>query len=332
MMLLFRLMWGFVGPNYATFKTFTLSLKELQSYFAQKIYNRWRTIHAGHNAASSWFTLIVLFLGGWIVLSGLFLQGIQEGSGVFKELNEHYFRFSFALLTFHKLFSYTLLAWAMIHIIGVFIEQFYHQTDMFFAMMTGYKKAEGNDATISIMQHLFAYGMIGVSIVLVYCVALDDAMFLTQSRFEKHDFKLENPAFFEQCGKCHKTYPPFMLPSDSWARLMDGLDNHFGEHITEQNITTHEQIRIKSYLLSHSAEHSTHKVAFKTLNSLGSMRPISMRKVPYWRETHQNMDKDAFNTLHVKNAANCFACHPDFEYGILDMTRVRIPKVPLKLF
>lgn len=52
--LLFRLIWGFVGPNYATFKTFKLSLHELKDYFAQKVKNRWRKIHAGHNAASSW--------------------------------------------------------------------------------------------------------------------------------------------------------------------------------------------------------------------------------------------------------------------------------------
>jgi len=323
--LLFRLIWGFVGPNYATFKTFKLSPKELQDYFVQKVQNRWRKIHAGHNAASSWFTLIVLGLGSWIVLSGLLLQGIQEGSGIFKELNEHYFQFSSILLSLHEVLSYLLFIWALIHIVGVLIEQFYHKTHMLFAMITGYKKAEGSDARVSMVRHLFAYAVIGLSMVTLYSVACSNETFLTQSRFEKRDFQAENPAFFEKCSTCHKLYPPFMLPRDSWVRLMEGLDNHFGEQIRENNITKSEQMSIKEYLLSHSAENSSHKVAFKTLESLGEMRPISMSKVPYWRETHKSIDKNIYHSLHVKDASNCFACHPDFEYGILDNTRIHIP-------
>ena len=107
---------------------------------------------------------------------------------------------------------------------------------------------------------------------------------------------------------------------------MDGLENHFGEQITESNITKSEKMSIKAYLLSHSAETSTHKIAFKTLESLGDMRPISMSKVPYWREAHQSIEKSTFISLHVKDASNCFVCHPDFEYGILDNTRIHIPK------
>lgn len=324
--LLFRLVWGFVGPNYATFKTFKLSLKELQDYFAQKVKDRWRKIHAGHNAASSWFTLIVLGFGSWIVLSGFVLQGVQEGSGVLSFLNPSYFYLSSSLFTLHSLLSYVLFGWAIIHIIGVLIEQFYHKTHMLFAMISGYKKADGMDAQVSMVRHLFAYGVIVLSGVTLYCVAHNDEIFLTQSRFEKRNFQVENPTFYEKCSKCHKTYPPFMLPHDSWVRLMDGLENHFGEQILENNITKSEQSTIKEYLLAHSAETSTHKVAFKTLDSLGDMRPISMSKVPYWRESHKSIDKNILKSLPIKNASNCFACHPDFEYGIFDNTRIHIPK------
>lgn len=324
--LLFRLIWGFVGPNYATFKTFKLSLNELQYYFIEKVQNRWRKIHAGHNAASSWFTLIVLGLGSWIVLSGLLLQGVQEASGIFSSLNAEYFHFSSSLLIFHELLSYALFIWALIHIVGVLIEQFYHKTHMLFAMITGYKKAEGKDAKVSMVRHLFAYSAIVWSMVTLYGVATSHDTFLTKSLFEKRDFKAENETFYEKCSTCHKLYPPFMLPQDSWVRLMDGLENHFGERIGEQNITQSEQINIKAYLLSQSAENSTHKLAFKTLESLGDMRPISMSKVPYWRETHKGIDKSIYKSLHVKAASNCFACHEDLEYGILENRRIHIPR------
>jgi len=325
-MLFFRIIWGFFGPNYATFKTFKLKYSELQSYFIEKVQNRWRKIHAGHNAASSWFTLIVLGLGSWIVLSGLLLQGTQEASGLFSRLNAHYFRFSSALLLFHEILSYLLFTWAMIHIVGVLIEQFYHKTHMLFAMITGYKKAEGQDAAVSIVRHLFAYSAIILSMMTLFFVARPQDTFLTKSLFERRDFKAENSTFYEKCSKCHKIYPPFMLPHDSWIRLMDGLENHFGEQIRENNITQSEQMNIKAYLLSHSAESSSHKLAFKTLESLGEMRPISMSKVPYWREAHKNIDKKVYQSLHVKNASNCFACHEDFEYGILENRRIHIPR------
>jgi len=323
--LLFRLIWGFVGPNYATFKTFKLSAKELKSYFQEKVQNRWRKIYAGHNAASSWFTLIVLGLGSWIVIGGLLLQGTQEASGILGHLNEHYYYLSSYLFLAHQVLSYFLFMWAIIHIIGVLIEQFYHKTHMIFAMITGYKKAEGTNAQISVIRHLFAYAVIFFSLYTLYVVAYKET-FVTQSRFQKRDFQTENSTFFVKCSKCHKIYPPFMLPNDSWIRLMDGLNNHFGEQITENNITKSEQTIIKAYLLTQSAEHSTHKIAFKTLESLGEMRPISMSKVPYWRESHKRIDKTIYKQLSVKNASNCFACHPDFEYGVFDNTRIHIPK------
>ena len=76
---------------------FTLRLDALRFYFEEKIKNRWRKIHPGHNPASSWFALIVLGLGFSIVLSGLLLYGTQEGSGFFGFLNQAYFAKSFYL-------------------------------------------------------------------------------------------------------------------------------------------------------------------------------------------------------------------------------------------
>jgi len=323
--LVYRIIWGIIGPNYATFRTFQLSLKQLKDYFAEKVHNRWRKIHAGHNAASSWFTLIVLFLGSVIVLSGLVLQGTQEASGIFSFLNAHYFHASYSLFYLHQYVSYLLAMWAIIHIVGVLIEQFYHKTHMMFAMVSGYKKAEGEDAVVSLWHHLFAYTVIIFSIITLYMIVYQEGTLLTKVRFEKINYRAQNSLFAQKCSTCHPLYPPFMLPHDSWIILMDGLDNHFGEAITDRNITQDEQHSIKSYLLHHSAETSSRKLAFKTLDSLGSMRPISMTKVPYWRAAHQHIDSSVYQRKRIKNRSNCFACHQDFEYGILDNTRIHIP-------
>ena len=324
LMLLFRLIWGFIGPDYGTFKEFILSFSELILYFKEKMTNRWRKIHPGHNAASSWFTLLVLSFGLIIVWSGLLLFGIQEGSGIFSFLNKEYFHYSVSLVFLHQLFSVLLLLSAFVHIAGVLVEQFYHRTNMAFAMLSGYKKSEGKDTAPLFWQHLLAYSSIILSILIFYWVVHSADTFLTRSVFTKHDYTYENSSFSTHCSKCHKNYPPFILPKASWEKLMDGLSNHFGEEILEHNISKEEQLSIKTYLTSHSAENSTHKLAYKSLISLQDMRPISATKSLYWRETHEHL-KEAFKNPLVKDKSNCFACHRNFEYGLFDNTLIHLP-------
>lgn len=324
MMLLFRFLWGFVGPDYGTFKEFILNVSELKFYFQEKISNRWRKIHPGHNAASSWFTLLVLFFGLVIVFSGLLLFGVQEGNGLFSFLNKDYFLYSASLMSVHYIFSFILLFFALVHILGVLVEQFYHRTNMIFAMLSGYKKSEGIDTFPLFRQHLLAYGSILLSVLIFYVVVYGNDSVLTRTVFMKFDYDKDSSPFATHCTKCHKNYPPFMLPKDSWAKLMDGLSNHFGEEILEHNISKEDQSSIKTYLMSHSAEYSTHKLAHKTLVSLQDMRPISATKSLYWRETHEHLIEVFKNPL-VKDKSNCFACHHNFEYGLFDNTRIHLP-------
>ena len=323
--LLFRLVWGFIGPEYSLFVHFKFSLDSLKGYFREKIENRWRKIHPGHNPASSWFTLIVLGLGILIVLSGMVLYGTQEASGVFAPLNQHYYSMSPLLEHVHRIVSFVLVLCAIVHIAGVLIEQFYHRTGMVLAMITGYKTTQGKDTSLSLMQSVIAYLSLSSLALVTLMLLFKDENILFRSTFERHDYAIENSAFFEKCAKCHKHYPPFMLPQASWEKMMDGLDNHFGERITENNVTKSEHVSIKEYLLANSAEHSSHKLAFKTLDSLGEIRPLSITKSPYWRKAHEDLSPSLFKDPLVKDKSNCFACHKNFEYGIFDIRLIHLP-------
>jgi len=143
--IIYRITWGIIGPRYATFNTFKLRPSQLKHYFVEKIQNRWRKIPAGHNPASSWFTVWALAVGTVIVVSGLLLYGVQEAKGPFRDLNSNYAEYMFVLEAVHKYASYLFAVWVVIHITGVLIEQFWHKTGMVFAMVTGYKKTEGED-------------------------------------------------------------------------------------------------------------------------------------------------------------------------------------------
>jgi len=324
--LIFRLVWGFIGPNYAIFTTFTLSFDALKFYFVEKMRNRWRKIHAGHNPASSWFTLIVLGMGLFIALSGVVLLGVQENSGPLHFLNHDYFHASSLWEGVHRYLSFILLAWAIVHIWGVLIEHFYHRTRMVFAMITGYKSCEGQDASVSGFQHFLTYSAIVVhAVVFVFLLYSDQETFLTRSYFTSHDYAQEHAPYATMCTKCHKPYPPFMLPKASWIKMMDGLENHFGEAITDRNLSRVDKESIKNYLISNSAEFSTHKLAFKTLDSLGEMHPLSITKSPYWREAHKHLPKTLFKDPLVKDPSNCFVCHKSFEHGLFDNRFIQLP-------
>jgi cytochrome b len=315
LMLLYRIIWGFIGPRYATFNTFKLSLSELKFYFVEKIKNRYREIPAGHNPASSWYTLIVLSVGSVIAISGLLLYGIQEAKGYLSVLNDDYYMYSDTLLNIHIYASYTLLAWAFIHIIGVLIEQFYHKTNMVFAMITGYKKAKGEDAELCTPKNIVSYIFLILSVWVFYVILDGTHNPFVKSKFTNIDYKSENDIFYEKCGNCHKIYPPFLLTEKSWIRIMDGLDNHFGEKITDQNISKQEAIVIKNYLLKNAAEHSTREAAVKIVASVKDGRPIAITKTLYWIETHKNIPRSAYSDKKIKDKSNCFSCHKNIEKG-----------------
>ena len=323
LMLVYRIVWGFIGPRYATFNTFKLNLSQLKYYFVEKIENRYRNIPAGHNPASSWYTLLVLFLGSIIVTTGLLLYGIQEAKGYLSFLNSDYYQYSNILFSIHIYTTYTLLAWVFIHITGVLIEQFYHKTNMVFAMITGYKKAKGEDAQLCQPKNITSYIFLILSVFVLFIILDGKENPFVKNRFANIDYQKESPIFYKKCGKCHKTYPTFLLTEKSWIRIVDGLDNHFGERITDQNISKEERIEIKNYLVTHSAETSTREVAVKITASVKDARPRAITKTKLWRDIHKDIPRDIFKKREIKDKSNCFACHKNIEKGDLEDINIK---------
>ncbi len=318
LMLVYRIIWGFIGPRYATFNTFKLNFSALKYYFVEKIENRYREIPAGHNPASSWYTLLVLFLGSIIVGTGLLLYGIQEAKGYLSFLNSEYYQYSELLLNIHIYTTYLLLAWVFIHITGVLIEQFYHKTNMVFAMITGYKKAKGEDAQLCNGKNIVTYIFLFISGWVVFVILDGTHNPFVKNSFSNIDYKQESPIFYDKCAECHKIYPTFLLTEKSWIRVMDGLDNHFGEKISDNNISKEERIVIRNFLLENSAETSTREIAFKTVESVKDGRPLAITKTKLWKEIHKDIPRNEFKTKKVKDKSNCFACHKNIEKGNLE--------------
>ncbi len=133
-----------------------------------------------------------------------------------------------------------------------------------------------------------------------------------------------NQLYQDTCGGCHMAYPPSLLPSGSWAKLLQGQTDHFGQDLA---IGQDERTALSAYLTANSANSSGAKIARKIMRSLDGETPLRITEVPYIIHKHEDDDVPggAFSRKSVGSMANCAACHPGAAGGDFDDDNVRIP-------
>jgi hypothetical protein len=132
-----------------------------------------------------------------------------------------------------------------------------------------------------------------------------------------------NPAYKEHCGACHFIYQPELLPSTSWKKIVDQLEDHFGESF---ELDPEAQKAVLSYLETNGAEHSTAKRAVKIMKSVGSSAPMRITEIPYIRDKHRKVSESVLNRPSIGSLSNCAACHRRAEQGNYDDDFVVIPE------
>ena len=91
---------------------------------------------------------------------------------------------------------------------------------------------------------------------------------------------VSHPGYKENCGACHFAYQPELLPSESWGKILDRPDDHFGESIELDEET---KKAIMGYLQTNGAEQSTAKRAVRIVRSLRGQVPTRITEIPYIR-------------------------------------------------
>lgn len=318
-LLLLKIVWGLTGPKYARWSDYKFELKDLKFYFVEKIQNRYRKISAGHNPASSWFAFLIVWIGLLTCISGFLLYGIQEGKGLFSFLNSQYYSYMEILEYIHIVLVYISIALILTHVTGVLIEQFYHKTSMVFAMITGYKKAIGENITTSSLQNLLAsIYVIGTLVFAVYIYGDKSNVFI-KSKFTKIDYKLEHEDFYMECSDCHNLFPPHLLPSSSWVKLMNDQHEHYGEDLElEEDMVQ----LIKSYLITNSSEKSSREESYYFTKEIKDSKLYTITKLNTWKKRHQNIKDETFKKEDIESKSNCVACHKNFEKGILEDDKI----------
>jgi hypothetical protein len=131
-----------------------------------------------------------------------------------------------------------------------------------------------------------------------------------------------NPMFAQECGACHRPFHPSLLPRASWAAVMAGLADHFGE---DASLPADEARQIGAYLQTYSAE-AWDTEAARRFAVTSPDQPLRITETPYWRRKHAGIDPAVFARPTIGAKSNCGACHRDAESGRFDDQAINIPE------
>ncbi|HCK79921.1 MAG TPA: cytochrome b/b6 domain-containing protein [Candidatus Competibacter sp.] len=140
-LLLFRLVWGFVGPRHARFDDFVRDPRVTFAYVKQVLLLR-APRHLGHNPAGGAMIVILLLSLTVITASGLALYGADKGlgplAGLLADAGDSTIH---TLEEVHEFFANFTLLLVAGHLLGVIWESLLHRENLALAMFTGRKRA-----------------------------------------------------------------------------------------------------------------------------------------------------------------------------------------------
>ncbi|WP_295051431.1 cytochrome b/b6 domain-containing protein [Sulfuricurvum sp.] len=318
-LVVFRIVWGIIGPKYSRFSDLALRTDALKEYLLNLLSPTRR--YAGHNPAASFVMVAMLVTVVFAVISGMLAYGITENRGVLAFLHTG---LSHNMEWFEEIHEFFVnLLWILIaaHVGGVLVDRFLHKDDRTLnSIIDGHKNMEGESALLSWSQKIVALiGIGGTIAVLIYTLSVPNNPLIAGYN-QKIDYKQENPVFVNECGSCHTLYPPTLLPKESWSKLMGNLSNHFGD---DASLDSADHQTVLDYLIKHSAQSSSQEMSLKMMQSIENRDMIAMTQTPFWKKRHKNIPDDVFKSAHVKSRANCKACHGDVEQGTIEDNAIK---------
>lgn len=124
-----------------------------------------------------------------------------------------------------------------------------------------------------------------------------------------------DPLTQKVCGECHLAFPPAFLPARSWAALVDGQADHFGEDL---GLSADEAAHIKAYLAGRAGDTTQGGGAQKFMRQVApNGTPMRITENPAFLRKHNFSDR-VWADPKVLTKSNCQACHAGAAQGWFD--------------
>lgn len=308
-LLIFRIIWGFIGSYYSRFQTFPLAKQGVIAHIKSLLSFKPKE-YSGHNPIGAWMIVILLATLSLLVITGLVLYGGQEKHGPLAGL------VSFNIAEFseeiHESLAGILMAAIAIHVAGVLFETIVLKHALIQAMINGKKQGADNPKAPTIWHTIAG--------IILFAGILLGGLYLTTTTSQSSIPSVQNEIYKRECSDCHPAYHPSLRLASDWTYIMNHLDDHYGEDAT---LNAEKNAEITAFLQNNDALSFDTEAAHK----IGRFSTPSMRMTDtrYWKKRHHEIDPTSFKIAAVGSKINCNACHQDADSGHFDDAKIKLP-------
>ncbi len=141
-LILFRLIWGFIGTEHARFRDFAYAPNTVLTYLKRVI--SFKAEHyTGHNPAGGAMVFVLLVFLALTVLAGLVAYGGEQASGPFAGVMASMpHAVEEAAEEVHEFFANFTLLLVLLHLVGVLLASLQHRENLVRSMVTGFKRKQ----------------------------------------------------------------------------------------------------------------------------------------------------------------------------------------------
>lgn len=207
-LLLFRFIWGFIGPKYSKFKDFPMERKKVKEFFRKEFFTD-SSSYKGHNPVASYVMVSMLIVAFLTIVTGVLTYGIQEGKGVLSFLNSSFFKEMELFENLHGFLTTLFLILLASHIGGVLTDKLLHPKNKTLnSIFTGYKvSSDGEGIKLNSFQKFIATLFLAILIAFFAFNIMKPGNMLVASSYKEINYEKENPLFVNECASCHTLYP-----------------------------------------------------------------------------------------------------------------------------
>ncbi len=308
-LIVLRIVWWVYGSGYSRLATLLRNILRLPSFLPALL--KLNPPHfAGHNPAGSVMILALMATLAALVATGFLMEGGEEKLGVLAGVTG--FATGAAAHELHAWLAYGLMAMIVLHIGGVAFETWVQKTPLVRGMITGKLPLPGDAIGFDSIKPQARAALTAIIALAIFAAAAGYVLLQLPPLGVK---VVKVSAVYEaECSACHLAFHPTLLPAASWALIMRGLDDHFGDVASLPDTKTAE---IAGFLAANAAETSDTEAANR-FRAVAADEPLRITATPFWVRRHSSISAATFAGPLIRSKSNCAACHSDAATGRFD--------------